>query len=50
MNGWLCKQQLDAFESALTTAHRLFTADDAWVAISAANTPPSPVGNESLTL
>jgi 23S rRNA (cytosine1962-C5)-methyltransferase len=31
MNGWLCKEQLDAFESALTTAHRLFTADDAWV-------------------
>jgi 23S rRNA (cytosine1962-C5)-methyltransferase len=31
MNGWLSKEQLDAFESALTTAHRLFTADDAWV-------------------
>jgi 23S rRNA (cytosine1962-C5)-methyltransferase len=31
MNGWLCKEQLDAFEAALTTAHRLFTAEDAWV-------------------
>jgi len=31
MNTWLRKEQLDAFESALTTAHRLFTADDAWV-------------------
>jgi 23S rRNA (cytosine1962-C5)-methyltransferase len=31
MNAWLSEEQLDAFESALTTAHRLFTADDVWV-------------------
>jgi 23S rRNA (cytosine1962-C5)-methyltransferase len=31
MNGWLRKEQLDAFEAALTTAHRLFTADNVWV-------------------
>jgi len=31
MKGWLRKEQLDAFEAGLTTAHRLFTAEDVWV-------------------